>query len=100
MPERQENWLIILFLSLTAVLAAMGMLALAWTGASVSSTAQAGKASSQQKPPPPFDRLISKNTETMIEQGRHVFRYDTFGDEAFWGDAIKLHQAWAASVRG
>jgi hypothetical protein len=78
----------------------MGVLALAWTGASVSSTAQAGKASSQQKPPSPFDRVISKNTETMIEQGRHVFRYDTFGDEAFWGDAIKLHQAIAGQKSG
>jgi hypothetical protein len=26
-------------------------------------------------------------------QGRHIFRFDTFGDEAFWGDTIKLHQA-------
>jgi hypothetical protein len=23
----------------------------------------------------------------------NVFRFDTFGDEAFWGDALKLHQA-------
>jgi hypothetical protein len=84
----------------SAILAAMGVLVLAWTGASVSSTAQAGKASSQQKPPSPFDRVISKNTETMIEQGRHVFRYDTFGDEAFWGDAIKLHQAIAGRKLG
>jgi len=84
----------------SAILAAMGVLALAWTGASVSSTAQVGRASSQQKPPPPFDRVISKNTETMIEQGRHVFRYDTFGDEAFWGDAIKLHQAIAGGKLG
>jgi hypothetical protein len=27
------------------------------------------------------------------QQGRHIFRFDTFGDEAFWGDTIKLHQA-------
>ena len=84
----------------SVILAAMGVLALAWTGASVSSTAQAGRASSQQKPPSPFDRVISKNTETMIEQGRHVFRYDTFGDEAFWGGTIKLHQAIAGQKLG
>jgi mono/diheme cytochrome c family protein len=29
----------------------------------------------------------------MIEQGRRVFRDETFGDEAFWGDALKLHRA-------
>ena len=29
----------------------------------------------------------------MIEEGQQIFRFDTFGDEAFWGDALKLHQA-------
>jgi hypothetical protein len=31
----------------------------------------------------------------MIEEGRQTFRFDTFGDEAFWGDQLKLHQAVA-----
>jgi hypothetical protein len=84
----------------SAILTAMGVLALAWTGASVSSTAQVGRTSTQQRPPSPFDGVISKNTETMLEQGRHVFRYDTFGDEAFWGDTIKLHQAIAGQKLG
>jgi len=30
-----------------------------------------------------------------MEQGRKTFRFDTFGDEAFWGDSLKLHQAIA-----
>jgi hypothetical protein len=29
----------------------------------------------------------------MIHEGRRTFRFDTFGDEAFWGDTLKLHQA-------
>ena len=29
----------------------------------------------------------------MVKEGRQTFRHDTFGDEAFWGDALKLHQA-------
>jgi hypothetical protein len=29
----------------------------------------------------------------MIEEGRQTFRFDTFGDEAFWGDSLQLHQA-------
>jgi hypothetical protein len=29
----------------------------------------------------------------MIKEGRQTFRYDTFGDEEFWGDALKLHHA-------
>jgi hypothetical protein len=34
-----------------------------------------------------------KNAEKMITEGRHTFRFDTFGDEAFWGDTLKLHEA-------
>ena len=30
---------------------------------------------------------------SMIEEGRRVFRYDTFGDEAWWGDTLQLHKA-------
>jgi hypothetical protein len=36
---------------------------------------------------------IDRNAEHMIDKGRKVFRFDTFGDEEFWGDMLKLHQA-------
>jgi hypothetical protein len=29
---------------------------------------------------------------TMIDAGRQTFRFDTFGDEAFWGDTLGLHK--------
>jgi hypothetical protein len=38
--------------------------------------------------------------QRLFEQGRHVFRYDTFGDEAFWGGALKLHRAIEGSKLG
>jgi hypothetical protein len=31
----------------------------------------------------------------LIDEGRQTFRFDTFGDEAYWGDTLKLHQAIA-----
>jgi mono/diheme cytochrome c family protein len=31
--------------------------------------------------------------DALFEQGRHTFRFDTFGDEAFWGDTLGLHKA-------
>jgi hypothetical protein len=40
-----------------------------------------------------FDAQISGNARQMIEQGRQIFRFDTFGDEVFWGEKLKLHQA-------
>jgi len=45
------------------------------------------------KPAKTFDDVIRQNAERMIEEGQRTFRFDTFGDEAFWGDTLKLHQA-------
>ncbi len=47
----------------------------------------------ENRPAKTFDEAIRRNGERMIEEGRQIFRFDTFGDEAFWGDALKLHQA-------
>lgn len=33
------------------------------------------------------------NSHEMIRQGRDIFRFDTFGDQAFWGGQLKLQQA-------
>jgi hypothetical protein len=46
------------------------------------------------------DRLIVQHAQQMIEQGRQIFRYDTFGSEAFWGDTLQLHKAIAGSKNG
>ncbi|HEX7136234.1 MAG TPA: hypothetical protein VF219_00230, partial [Vicinamibacterales bacterium] len=40
-----------------------------------------------------FDVAIEQNADRLLENGRQIFRFDTFGDEAFWGGALKLHQA-------
>lgn len=43
--------------------------------------------------PPRHEAMVQQNANRMIQEGRRIFRFDTFGDEAFWGDALKLHQA-------
>jgi hypothetical protein len=35
-----------------------------------------------------------------ILRGRKIFRFDTFGDEAFWGDTLGLHRAIAGQANG
>ncbi|HEU5179761.1 MAG TPA: hypothetical protein VFW45_03150 [Candidatus Polarisedimenticolia bacterium] len=47
-----------------------------------------------------YDRAIVDNGERMMGEGRSTFRFDTFGDEAFWGDLLHLHQAIAGSNLG
>ncbi|MBC8094779.1 MAG: hypothetical protein H7Y43_03095 [Akkermansiaceae bacterium] len=39
------------------------------------------------------DTRINSTADQLMRHGRQIFRYDTFGDEAFWGDTLKLHQA-------
>jgi hypothetical protein len=40
-----------------------------------------------------FNKKIDDNAQQLLTQGRQTFRFDTFGDEAFWGDTVKLHHA-------
>ena len=40
-----------------------------------------------------FDAAVLQNSLQMVEDGRKIFRFDTFGDRAFWGETLKLHQA-------
>src|SRR5262249_11904348 len=36
---------------------------------------------------------VIANATDKITRGQKAFRFDTFGDQAFWGDTLKLHQA-------
>ena len=47
----------------------------------------------RQQPLTKLDQQIDQHAQRTVAEGRQIFRYDTFGDEAFWGDTIKLHQA-------
>jgi hypothetical protein len=47
-----------------------------------------------------FEQQVEQNRAQMFEQGKQVFRFDTFGDEAFWGGTLRLHQAIAGEKNG
>ena len=69
-----------------AVLVIVGIASLSWSR----------KANAQAQPTDP----ATENARTMLDQGRKIFRFDTFGDEAFWGTTLKLHQAIAGVKQG
>ena len=56
--------------------------------------------------PAPTDAAASLDSRTLesaideIERGRRIFREDTFGNQAFWGGALRLHQAIAGRANG
>ena len=47
-----------------------------------------------------FDAVIDDNGQRMMREGRRTFRFDTFGDEAFWGGALQLHRSIAGEKNG
>ncbi|HEY8428064.1 MAG TPA: hypothetical protein VIL20_06805, partial [Sandaracinaceae bacterium] len=42
-------------------------------------------------PVPPITDPTTMNAAELTERGREIFRFDTFGDEAFWGGQLRLH---------
>jgi hypothetical protein len=38
-----------------------------------------------------FDEEIERHAEQLLRDGKQIFRFDTFGDEAFWSDKLLLH---------
>jgi hypothetical protein len=43
---------------------------------------------------------VVQNATQKVQQGEQIFRFDTFGDQAFWGDTLKLHQAIEGAALG
>jgi mono/diheme cytochrome c family protein len=40
----------------------------------------------------PFDEVIQQHARESFTRGRQIFRFDTFGSEAFWGGRLRLHE--------
>lgn len=80
-------------LSLAVILMALIGVALMLVIGSRAEDASAPEAQLQSKKAKGFDIQINASVEQMMHEGRDIFRNDTFGDEAFWGDMLQLHKA-------
>jgi hypothetical protein len=47
-----------------------------------------------------YDEQIQANARRMMEEGKTIFRSDTFGSEDFWGGKLRLHEAIAGEKQG
>src|SRR5438270_1072027 len=43
---------------------------------------------------------VTGNALDLVTRGQQIFRFDTFGDQTFWGDTLKLHQAIEGAALG
>jgi len=58
------------------------------------------QAQAPRQPVSADDRAINAHAQRALEEGRSIFRFDTFGSEAFWGDALQMHKAIAGEKNG
>src|SRR6266545_807436 len=47
-----------------------------------------------------FEQAVAEQAKMYLEQGKKIFRFDTFGSEDFWGGRLKLHEAIAGEKLG
>ncbi len=78
-----------------AALAALGLSALALAAASSRSALALQDAVTGEASPSGLSYV-----GTLLQDGQRTFRFDTFGDEAFWGGQLRLHQAIAGQANG
>ncbi len=58
---------------------------------------KAGEAANTLKEPE--DQTVA-NAQKMLEEGKNIFRFETFGDEKYWTDALQLNKAIAGEKNG
>ena len=66
-------------------------LAVVLVNTTIAAVSQSARPSSATAAPP---------SARLLARGRRIFRFDTFGDQAFWGRALQLHRAIAGSKNG
>jgi len=47
-----------------------------------------------------YQSAIENNAAEMMKKGKEIFRFETFGDEAFWSDELQLDKAIAGAEHG
>ena len=80
MQVRVSSRFLVTLASLMFVLSA----AVAWSRASAAQVATANASA--------FDGVIESHAVASFTRGREIFRFDTFGSEAFWGGRLRLHE--------
>lgn len=88
----RRRWRLLLPICITA----LGLVTVGWTA----SRGQASSDDMSSNQVTISETSVEANATELINQGRQTFRYDTFGDEAFWGDTLQLHKAIEGSKFG
>jgi hypothetical protein len=84
-------------------LRALALVMIPWCGLALATDDQqsdVARVSKDVQSLPAVDQRNIASGVVEILRGRKIFRFDTFGDEAFWGDTLGLHRAIAGQANG
>src|ERR1044072_613754 len=85
-------------------LRALAFVMITWCGWALAAdnppAADVARMSSDVQSLPAVDQRNIASGVLEILRGRKTFRFDTFGDEAFWGGTLGLHRAIAGAANG
>lgn len=70
------------------------------TATTIYPIAQSAFVNNQSNPSQAVSKALQESSLKTIQEGQRTFRYDTFGDEQFWGGTLNLHKAIAGSKLG
>ncbi len=87
----KKNVLLLVSLSIAFFIAAMSLLQCTDSTKDQTPTSKNDKES---------DDPIAANAKQMLEEGKHTFRFETFGDESYWTDALQLNKAILGEKNG
>lgn len=72
---------------------------IAWVNSFTQKSNSKNKGPSMMKEKGDDDRVMI-NAKKLIEEGKQIFRFETFGDEVFWSDALQLDKSIAGEKNG
>ena len=84
-------------------LCALALVLISWCGLASATDDQhsdVARMSQDVQSLPAVDQRNIASGVVQILRGRKIFRFDTFGDQAFWGDTLGLHRAIAGQANG
>src|SRR5215211_1956364 len=88
-PGRPRRWAV-----------ALGRLLLLLVAAGVLFELSGSSSAREQPQAASGNQPVQTQATRLVNQGRQIFRFDTFGSEKFWGGSLKLHRAVAGAANG
>src|SRR5687768_10031285 len=78
----------------------LASLAFLWACMQGRKTTPQNPAVEAEQPRVAYDTRVERYADSLLNEGREVFRYDSFGSEDFWGGKLRLHEAVAGEREG